>query len=71
MTDAEGLSVILARLDALEEIGHLMHETVLVTDLQPGYPPLAHIRMIPIRHVNRPPAAHSPFIAVLKVLQSV
>src|SRR5262245_15195116 len=38
--------------DALEELDELMHETVLVTDLQAGHPPVAHVRMLALADVD-------------------
>src|SRR5438445_433022 len=44
---------------------------MLVADLQPGHPPVTHIRMVAIRDVNASPPAHAPLVAVIEVLQSM
>src|SRR5206468_12526659 len=68
---AEGWAGWLATRKALQEIGHLMDETVLVANLQARYPPLAHIGMVAIGNVNRPPAAYVSFIAMVEIGQAV
>src|SRR5262245_30766406 len=45
-----------------------MRERVLVTDLQARYPPVLHVRLVAIGHVNVSPAAHAPLIGVIEVL---
>ena len=57
--------------DAVEEIGDLMNKTVLVTDLQAGHPPLAHVRMVAIGNMDSAPATEPAFVAVFEVLQPV
>ena len=44
------------------------HWHFYVTDLQPRHPPLLHIRMIAIGHVNASPSAQPAFIAIFEVL---
>src|SRR4051794_23828620 len=61
----------LPALNALEKVGHLVNEAVLVTDLQTRYPPLVHVRVVSVGNVKRSPPAHSAFIAVIKILQTV
>src|SRR5262245_56685338 len=39
-----------------QEIGSLMDERMFVPDLQTGYPPVAHVRMVAIRNVQTAPS---------------
>ena len=39
-----------------------MNERVLVTNLQPRHPPILHIRLVAIAHVNGAPATHETFL---------
>ena len=48
-----------------------MDEGVLVADLQAGDPPLAHVRMIAVGHVDRAPAADNALVAMVKVIEPV
>ena len=61
----------MARLDACQEIGNLMHEGVLVADLQPWHPPMVHVRLIPIGNVDRPPTANDTVVCMIEVFQPV
>ena len=61
----------LARFKAVDEVGGLMDEAVLVADLEPRHPPVLHIRMIAVRDVERPPAAYDSLIAMVEILQAV
>ena len=54
-----------------QEIGHLVDETVLVTDAQTGHPPLIHVGHVGIRHMHRTPASDERIIAVIEVVQSM
>ena len=48
-----------------------MDEAVFVTDLQARYPPVLHVWVIAIAHVDRTPAAHLAFVAVVEVLEAM
>ena len=48
-----------------------MDECVLVADLQTGHPPMLHIRMIAVTHVNISPAAQPSFITMIEPLNAV
>ncbi len=54
-----------------QEIGHRMHERVLVADLQTGHPPIAHVGLIPIADVDITPSTNNRIVVVIEVLQSV
>ena len=56
---------------AVDEIGKLVDEGVLVADLQPGHPPVLHVGMIAVGDVHAAPAAHPPFVAVIEVLDAM
>ena len=43
--------------EALQEVGHLMDEGVLVADAETGHPPLVHVRHVAVGDVHAPPAA--------------
>ena len=57
--------------DRLKKIGDLMNERVLVADLQPGHPPILHVRMIAVGDVNALPSAQSAFIAMIEIFEPV
>src|SRR5262245_28149573 len=57
--------------DAVEEVGDLMNKRVLVTDLKTRHPPLAHVRVLAVADVDRPPAAKRPLVAVVEPLEPV
>src|ERR1051325_4896590 len=57
--------------EALKEVGDLMNERVLVTDLQARHPPFAHVGMVAVADVDAAPAAQASFVAMLEVLQPV
>ena len=54
-----------------EEIGGLMDEGVFVADLQPGHPPVLHVRMVAIGDVDAAPAAQAAFVAMIEILQAM
>src|SRR5678815_3580021 len=66
---AEGRRARLACADRFEEISDLVRERLRVTDLQTGYPPVFHIRLIAIGDVNAAPAADDAFVAVIEILK--
>src|SRR6218665_1678682 len=49
-----------------EEVPHVVHEAVLVADLQARHPPLVHVRVLAVGDVDRPPAAELSFVPLLK-----
>ena len=63
----------LSSLECFDEIGNLMNEGMLVTDLQSWHPPFFHVGMLAtvIGDVNRSPAAEFAFIAVIKPFESM
>src|SRR5271166_7007916 len=48
-----------------------MNERVLKSDSQARHPPVGHVRMIPVRDMDRSPAAEQSFIPVIEPLQSM
>ena len=56
---------------ALQEIGHLMNEAMFVANLQAWHPPLTHVRMVTICHMNCAPTPNAALIAMLEILQTV
>ena len=48
-----------------------MRERVLVADLQSRYPPVFHVRLVAVGHVDVAPAAHAPLIVVIEVLDTM
>ena len=56
---AEGRVARGALVEALQEVGHLMHEGVLVADTEAGHPPLVHVRHVAVGDVHAAPAASS------------
>jgi len=66
---AKGGASRLTRLQAFQEILDLVHKAMLVTNLQSCHPPVAHVRMVAVSHVNRPPAAHVTFNPVIEVFE--
>ena len=67
----EGGSAGLAVLDRIEEVGDLVHEGVLVADLQTGHPPLVHVRLIAVGDVDVVPASDERVVAVVEVFEAV
>ena len=67
----EGRMHFLTRFKSLDEIGDLVHECVLVADLQTGHPPLVHVGMLAavIGHMNRSPSSQLAFVVVIEPLQ--
>jgi hypothetical protein len=61
----------LARSRLFKEVGDLMHERVLVADLQARDPPVVHVGLIAVGDVNGAPAADDRFVAVIEVLQAM
>ena len=57
--------------DTLEEVGHLVNERVLETNLHAGDPPLVHVGLVAVTEVNRTPAAKHAFVAVIEILQAM
>ncbi len=55
----------------LDEVSDLMHESMLVTNLQTRYPPLVHVGMITIGDVDGAPSAQAALILVIEELQAV
>ena len=55
----------------LEEVGHLVHEGVLVADLEAGHPPVLHVGMVAVGDVDRLPAPEHAGVAVVEVLEPV
>ena len=55
--------------EPFEEIRDLVDEAVLVADGQAGHPPLAHVGMVAVGHVDAAPAAKRAFGAVVEPLQ--
>ena len=53
------------------ELHELMRERVLVADLQAGHPPVLHVRLIAVGHVDVAPSAHAPLVLVIEVLDSM
>ena len=53
------------------EIGRLVNESVLIADLETGYPPVAHIRMIAIGDVDALPAAKVTLIGVVEIFEAM
>ena len=54
---AEGWVARRAFVEALQEVGHLVHKGVLVTDAEARYPPFVHVRHIVVGDVNASPTA--------------
>ena len=48
-----------------------MNKGVLVTDLQPRYPPFAHVWHVAVRAVYLVPAANKGIIRVIKILEAM
>src|ERR1043166_289415 len=65
---AEGRAGGFAFGDALKEVGDLVDERVLITNLQSGHPPFVHVRVVTVSDVQRAPAANAAFIAMIVVL---
>src|SRR5690606_33775888 len=56
---------------ALEKVGHLVDEGMLVTDPQAGNPPFIHVGLVAVGYVNGPPSPYIGFVAVIEKLQAV
>ena len=54
-----------------QEVCHLMHEGVFVSNTESGNPPLVEIRVVAVTDVNTAPAADRAFIGVVEILKSV
>src|SRR5215471_799290 len=54
-----------------QEIGRLMNKRMLVADLKPRHPPVAHIRMIAIGDMQAAPSAQLALIAMIEPLQAM
>jgi hypothetical protein len=67
----EGRPAIFSGFKGFEEICHLMHERMFVSNAQSRYPPFVHVRLLAIRHMYGSPSPQVGFIAVIKILQSV
>src|SRR5688572_31012803 len=52
-----------------KKVGDLMDEGVLVTDLEPGHPPVFHIGLIAVGYMDRAPSPDVTFVAVIKILE--
>src|SRR5204862_2010117 len=48
-----------------------VHESLGVTDLQAGHPPVLHVRMIAIGNMHGTPAARLSLIAMIEILEPV
>src|SRR4051812_48458699 len=48
-----------------------MDKGMFIPDLQPWDPPLLHVRMFAIGHVNAPPPAQTPLVLIVEELQPV
>src|SRR5262249_24566206 len=57
--------------EVLEEVGHVVHEGVLVANLEARHPPVLHVGLVAVGNVDRPPAADDRVVAVVEVLESV
>lgn len=60
-----------AGFNTLYEIRNLMDEAVLVPNRQTRYPPLFHVRVVTIGHMDGTPAAEVTLVFVIKPLESV
>lgn len=54
-----------------EKISDLVHETVLVADLEPRHPPMIHVRMVAamVRDMDRTPTADRRVVRIIEELQ--
>ena len=68
---AEGRVARGAFVEALEEVGHLMDEGVLVADAETGHPPFVHVGHVTVSDVHTAPAASDRVITVIEVLKAV
>ena len=68
---AEGRVARGAFVEALQEVSHLMDESVLVTDAQAGHPPFVHVRHVAVGDVHAAPAAGGRLVAVIEKLKAV
>src|SRR5262245_44793174 len=57
--------------NAFKEIRDLVNEAMFITDLQTRHPPLAHVRMVSVRDVDRTPAADDALVAVVEVFEAM
>ncbi len=65
----EGWAAGRAGLDSFDEIGNLMHECVLISDLQTRNPPFAHVWHVAVGHMNGMPAANQGIILMVEVFE--
>src|SRR5580704_6485389 len=70
-TIPEGGSGGRASVEGKDEVGNLVNEGVLVSDLQSRHPPVLHVWVTAVRDVNVLPATQLTFIAIVEVLQPV
>src|SRR5665213_1432830 len=68
---AEGRMGRRALVEPFDEVGDLMHERVLVADLQARYPPVFHVGMIAVGDMDAAPAAELALVAVGEIVQAV
>ena len=68
---AEGWITGLPTAQGRQEVCHLMHEGVLVTDTEPGNPPLVEITVVTVTDVNAAPAADRALVGVVEILKPV
>src|SRR4030095_5968100 len=61
----------LAAFEPFDELDDLMHEAVLVAELQAGHPPVAAVGMISVGDVNALPAALGAYILVIENLETM
>ena len=54
-----------------QKVGHLMDKAVFVANRQTGHPPLVHVGVVAIGHMDAFPAAHVACIGVVKHLQAM
>src|SRR5260370_8713156 len=57
----------LSRAQRRQEIGGLVDERVLISDLQTRHPPMRHIRMVAVRDVEASPAPHTTLTPRLEI----
>jgi hypothetical protein len=57
--------------EAVEKVGDVVDEGMLVTDLQAGDPPVAHVGLVAVGDVDAAPAADDRVVAVIEVAQAV
>src|SRR5947199_5095291 len=57
--------------EALEKVRDLVDEAVFVTDLQAGHPPVFHVVLVAVVHVDVAPAADAAFVAMIEILEAM